>query len=103
MASSLRGSPNSYKPTHHAEIRMKQRRFSLDDVRFIIRNGEEYCEGGSRRAYYVPDSPFAALVGDSRLMLLAGSLVVVDVDHGHIVTVYDRYIDEIGFGDWWMR
>jgi hypothetical protein len=81
---------------------MKQRRFSLGDVRFIIRNGEEYCEGGSRRAYYVPDSPFAALVGDSRLMLLAGCLVVVDVERGHIVTIYDRYLDEIGFGDWWM-
>lgn len=54
------------------------------------------------RAYYVPDSPFAALVGDSRFVLLAGCLVVVDVERGFIVTVYDRYLDEIGFADWWM-
>lgn len=102
MGCSLRGSPQSYKPTQHAAIRMKQRRFSIDDVRFIIKNGEEFCEHGGIRAYYVPDSPFAALVGDSRLVLLAGCLVVVDVERGFIVTVYDRYLDEIGFVDWWM-
>jgi hypothetical protein len=102
MGNSLRGSPYSYIPTHHAVIRMKQRRFSFDDVRFIIRNGEECHEGGNLRSYYIPDSPFAVLVGDSRLMLLAGSLVVVDVGRGRIVTVYDRYLDEIGFADWGM-
>ena len=99
MARSLRGSPNGYQPTLHAANRMKQRRFSPDDVRYMIRNGQETYESENLRVYYVPDSPFASLARDPRRERLAGCKAIVDVERGRIVTVYDRYLDEIGFVD----
>jgi len=99
MARSLRGSPNSYQPTLHAANRMKQRRFSPDDVRYMMRHGDETYESEKLRVYYVPDSPFASLARDPRRARLAGCRAIVDVERGLIVTVYDRYLDEIGIVD----
>jgi hypothetical protein len=78
---------------------MKQRRFSPDEVRFIIKYGEERYGGPGIIKYCLPCSPFASLSRDARFSILGGSVVVVDVARGLIITVYDRYLDEIGLVD----
>ncbi len=99
MARSLRGSRLFSLPTPHATSRMKQRRFSPDEVRFIITYGEERYGGPGIRKYCLPCSPFASLSRDVRFSTLGGSVAVVDVARERIVTVYDRYLDETGFVD----
>lgn len=96
MASSLRGSRASHGATAHCKERMASRGFSARDIRFIIDHGLPCGEDEATRTYRVPLSPFSVLRRDERLERLGGSVVVVDRRTRKAVTVFYRYLDDIG-------
>lgn len=96
MASSLRGSRASYGATAHCEERMASRGFSARDIRFIIDRGQPCGEDATTRSYRLPLSSFSVLCRDERLERLGGSVVVVDRRTRKVVTVFYRYLDDVG-------
>ena len=88
MLHELRGSLRGYMLSRHAAQRLKERGFLARDLGYIIDHGQAFDTAGGLLCFYLAESPFSGLVGDSARVRLAGSALILDPRTKTIVTVY---------------
>lgn len=89
MSAELLRFHSGWKVSPHAQKRMAERGFVVEDVDFIITHGQFRRAEKDRSLFIIPDSPFVAVAQDTRFRRNRGRSVVI-ADDSTVVTVYDN-------------
>lgn len=89
MSGGLHRFHSEWKVSPHAQRRMAERGFLVEDVDFIINHGQFRRAEKNRSLFVVPDSPFLVLAQDTQFRRNHGRSVII-ADDSTVVTVYDN-------------